>query len=76
MNRERRLLYAVVILAPIVEGLMFAQWYQPDQPARQALLTQVHECQERLLPGLGRVPSRAPPQGRYLADYGPRSPQP
>jgi len=53
MNRERRLLYAVVILAPIVEGLMFAQWYQPDQPARQALLTQVHECQERLLRAWG-----------------------
>jgi hypothetical protein len=48
MNREHKLLYTVAILAPIVEGLMFAQWYQPEPPTRQALLTQVHECQERL----------------------------
>jgi len=48
MNRERTLLFAVAILAPIVEGLMFAQWYQPEIPGRRALLTQVHECQERL----------------------------
>jgi hypothetical protein len=48
MNRERKLLYTVAILAPIVEGLMFAQCYQPELPGRQALVTQVHECQQRL----------------------------
>jgi hypothetical protein len=48
MNRERKLLYAVAILAPIVEMLMLVEWYQPEMPGRQALLTQVHECQEKL----------------------------
>jgi hypothetical protein len=48
MDRERKLLYIVAILAPIVEGLMFAQFYQPEAPTREALLTQVHECQEKL----------------------------
>ena len=38
----------VRIVAPIIEGLMFAQWYQPAMPIRQELITQVHECQEQL----------------------------
>jgi hypothetical protein len=67
MNRERKLLYAVAILAPIVEGLMFAQWYQPEIPGRQA-----YDAGSRVpgaaVPGLGGVPSGTPPQGRYLAD--------
>jgi hypothetical protein len=49
MDRERRLLYAVAILAPICELLMFLQWHYPDLPARTALIEQVHSCQDQLL---------------------------
>jgi hypothetical protein len=49
MDRERKLLYTVAVLAPIIEGLMFASWYQPDISARTTeALADAYSCQQHL----------------------------
>jgi hypothetical protein len=48
MDRERKLLYVVAILAPILELLMLLMWHQANIPARVQLVGELHSCQERL----------------------------
>jgi hypothetical protein len=51
MDRERKLLYAVAVLAPILEALMmFALYGESDLPARTAAaLEEARSCQQHLL---------------------------
>jgi hypothetical protein len=63
MDRERKLLYAVVIIAPIMELLMVATWYQPDLPAKGALIEQVHACQVQLFRSWAECSAKTPHRG-------------
>jgi hypothetical protein len=49
MDRERKLLYTVVILAPILEALsIFDHYNQPNLPERTAAILEVRACQKQL----------------------------
>jgi len=66
MDRERKLLYTVALLAPILETLMFAAYiYHPDYAASAVLMEEVRDCEARLvrtyaacLPKLPPVPGK------------------
>lgn len=55
---ERRLLYVVAILAPIVEGMMFFQLHQPDLPTRMQLINQLNSCEAQLVHAFGQCTAR------------------
>jgi hypothetical protein len=49
MDRERKLLYTVAILAPILEVMTFFAFYQQsDLPSRTAAFREVRACQMQL----------------------------
>jgi hypothetical protein len=49
MDRERKLLYALAILAPIIEALTLVAFYDESDFSRQAAaIEQVGSCEERL----------------------------
>jgi hypothetical protein len=49
MDRERRLLYTIAILAPILEAVtIFALYSQADLPERRAAIQEVRACQMQL----------------------------
>lgn len=58
MDRERKLLYTVAILAPLVEGLMFATVYQPRLPAVTEAIAETRACQEQLIRAWARCSPR------------------
>jgi hypothetical protein len=50
MDRERKLLFTVAVLAPILEALtLAAYYYESDFARRAAAIEQVRSCEERLM---------------------------
>jgi hypothetical protein len=49
MDRERKLLYTVAILAPILEAMtIFTLYHERDLPERTAAILEVRACQKQL----------------------------
>ncbi len=57
MDRERKLLYVVAILAPMLELLVFFAWPQLDLPQRAVLIGQLNSCRERLADSIENCPA-------------------
>ena len=51
MDRERKLLYAVLVMAPIVQAMTFIAWHQMYEqlPATRAAQSETLACQKQLL---------------------------
>lgn len=59
MDRERKLLYVIAVLAPIVETMTLATWhYESDFPNRETLMQETRDCQKQLVRAWARCASR------------------
>lgn len=57
-SRERRLLFAVAVLAPLVEAVMFLDFYHPGQPNRPELISELRHCQMQTARVIARCTAR------------------
>ena len=63
MDRERKLLYTVAILAPLMQALsLYALYSEADLPAKTAALLETRACQKQLLRSWARC------EGKHLHD--------
>ena len=50
VDRERKLLYTIAVIAPIVQTMtLYALYSEADLPAKTAALVEVRACQKQLL---------------------------